>query len=127
MSKIYVLFVKKFGKEGYVYLPDYEIHHEPVKGKVAELDVGECVGAYRVTLSDDETYLNCNLFTISNIDGKGQETFTESFILEHQHSDDKKYQQILKNKIRLILLRSRNMTNGKVNKRSWTSKRNSPN
>lgn len=98
MSKVYVLFVKKFGKEGYVYLPDYEIHYEPVKGKVAELDVGESVDAYRVTLSDDESYVDCNLFTISNVDGKAQETWTEHFILEREETNDKEYQQLLKNK-----------------------------
>lgn len=84
MSKVYVLFVKKFGREGYVYLPDYEIHYEPIKGKVAELDVGECVDTYRVTLSEDETYVNCNLFTVSNVDGKAEEKFTESFIIARE-------------------------------------------
>jgi hypothetical protein len=98
MSKVYVLFVKKFGKEGYVYLPDYEIHYEPVTGKVAELDVGECVDTYRVTLSDDESYINCNLITVSNIDGKAQETWTEHFILEREEIIDKELQQFLKNK-----------------------------
>ncbi len=97
MSKIYVLFVKKFGKEGYVYLPDYEIHYEPIKGKVAELDVGECVDTFRCTLSEDGTYVNCNLYTVSNIDGKAQETFTESLMLEREESNDKEYQQLLKN------------------------------
>jgi hypothetical protein len=98
MSKVYVLFVKKFGKEGYVYLPDYEIHYEPVKGKVAELDVGECVDAYRVTLSDDETYVDCNLITVSNVNGKAQETWTEHFTLEREEIIDKELQQFLKNK-----------------------------
>lgn len=88
MSKIYVLFVKKFPKEGsgegYVYLPTYEIHYEPIKGKVAELDIGECVDTFKCTLSEDGSYVDCDLYTISNIDGKAIETRTESFILERE-------------------------------------------
>lgn len=84
MSKVYVLFVKKFpqdDKESYVYLPNYEIHYEPIKGKVAELNVGECVDTFRCTLSEDQTYVDCELITVSNIDGRAVETPTESFIL----------------------------------------------
>ena len=86
MSKVYVLFVKKFGKEGYVYLPNFEIHYEPVQGKVAELDVGDCVDTYRCTLSEDETFVNCELYRVSNIDGKAEEIHTESFVLAREES-----------------------------------------
>lgn len=89
MSKIYVLFVKNFPKEGsgksYVYLPTYEIHYEPVQGKkVAELDVDECVDTFRCTLSEDETYVTCDLYRVSNINGVAKEDHTESFILERE-------------------------------------------
>jgi len=85
MSKVYVLFVKKFPKgngDAYTYAPDYEIHYEPVKGKVAELNVDECVDAYRCTLAQDGSYLKCELIRISNINGKALEEHTESFIME---------------------------------------------
>lgn len=89
MSKIYVLFVKRFPQrpgENYVYLPTYEIHYKPVEGKkVAELDVGDCVDTFRCELSEDGTYVNCYLYTISNIDGKAQETHTESFIISRDN------------------------------------------
>lgn len=87
MNKVYVLFVKKFGTEEedhYVYLPNYEIHYKPVKGKVAELDVGECVDTYRCTLSGNKEYVNCQLITVSNIDGKAVETPTETFMLARE-------------------------------------------
>jgi len=89
MNKIYVLFARKYpkGSESYTYLPDYEIHYEPVepkgpRDKVAVLDVNECVDTMRCTLSDDLDYVKCQLVTVSNIDGKAIETITESFILE---------------------------------------------
>ncbi len=85
MSKVYVLFVKRFPKmpdEGYVYLPTYEIHYEPVQGKVAELNPDECVDVYKATLSEDGSYVKMDLYTISNIDGKAKEEFTESFLVQ---------------------------------------------
>jgi hypothetical protein len=100
MSKVYVLFVKNFPKgpgETYTYLPTYEIHYEPVKGKVAELDVGECVDTYKCTLSgavsygsgsyedaENDPYVTCELYRVSNIDGVAQEELTETFILARE-------------------------------------------
>lgn len=93
MSKIYILFTRNYPKNdgSYVYLPGYEVHHsrpktKGIKDKVAELDVGECVDTFRCTLSKDETYVNCQLVTVSNVDGKATETFTESFIIAHEES-----------------------------------------
>ena len=88
MSKVYVLFTRKYPKgDNYTYLPNYEIHYKPLeklkpRDKVAELNVDECVDTMRCTLSDDGTYVNCQLTTVSNISGKAVETVTESFILE---------------------------------------------
>ena len=88
MSKVYVLFTRKYPKDGnYTYLPNYEIHYNPLKNlgprdKVAELNVDECIDTMRCTLSDDGSYVNCRLVTVSNIGGKATETVTESFILE---------------------------------------------
>ena len=88
MSKVYVLFTRKYPKEGsYTYLPGYEVHYEipETKGprdKVAELNIDECVDTMRCTLSDDESYVDCQLITVSNIGGKAIETVMESFILE---------------------------------------------
>lgn len=89
MSKVYVLFTRKYPKEGgnYTYLPGYEIHYEKPdttgpRDKVAELNVDECVDTMRCTLSEDEDYVDCQLVTVSNIDGKAVETITENFILE---------------------------------------------
>lgn len=88
MDKVYVLITRKYPKEGnYIYLPFYEVHSSPPQNlgprdKVAELNVDECVDTMRCTLSDDETYVQCQLVTVSNIGGKATETITESFILE---------------------------------------------
>lgn len=85
MSKVYVLFLKKFPKtidESYAYLPYYEIHYTPVQGKVAELNPDECVDVYKATLSEDETYVKMELLRVSNIDGKAIEELTESFLIE---------------------------------------------
>lgn len=84
MNKVYVLFVKQFGKEGYVYLPTYEIHYDPVQGKVAELNPGDCIDAYKATLSEDGTYVKMELYRVSNIEGKAQEEFTESFLIARE-------------------------------------------
>lgn len=89
MSKVYVLFVKRFPQrpgENYVYLPTYEIHYEPLKeGKVAELDVGDCVDTFRCELSKDGSYVTCYLYNVANVDGKAQETHTESFIISRDN------------------------------------------
>lgn len=106
MSKVYILFTRNYPKDdgNYTYLPKFEVHSKTPKtkgpkDKVAELDVGECVDVYKATLSEDESYVKMELFTISNIDGKSQETFTESFFLEREEAyNDKEYQQLLKNK-----------------------------
>jgi hypothetical protein len=90
MSKVYVLFTRKYPKEdSYVYLPNYEIYYEQpeAKGprdKVAVLEVGDAVDTMRCTLSEDETYVNCELITVGNIDGKAEETLTETFILARE-------------------------------------------
>ena len=88
MSRVYILFTRNYPKDdgNYVYLPGYEIHYKKPKtkgprDKVAELNAGECVDTFRCTLSDDQAYVNCQLVTVSNIDGKATETLTESFIL----------------------------------------------
>jgi hypothetical protein len=88
MSKVYVLFTRKYPKEGgsYTYLPGYEVHYEKPdttgpRDKVAVLDIGECVDTMLCTLSDDEEYVNCQLVTVGNVDGKATETVTERFIL----------------------------------------------
>lgn len=105
MSKVYILFTRNYPKDdgNYVYLPTYEIHSKKpkakgIKDKVAELNPNECVDVYKATLSEDHSYVKMDLFTISNIDGKAQETFTESFLLEREEIHDKEYQQLLKNK-----------------------------
>jgi hypothetical protein len=91
MDKVYVLFTRTYPKEGnYIYLPNYQIHYSPVENlgprdKVAELNADECVDTMRCTLSDDESYVNCQLVTVSNIGGKAAETITETFILEAEH------------------------------------------
>jgi len=81
MSKVYVLFVKKFGPEGYVYLPTYEIHYDPVQGKVAELNPDECIDVYKCALSEDGTYVKADLYRVSNVNGVAKEEFTESFLM----------------------------------------------
>lgn len=83
--KIYVLFLKdkKALPEGeYGYLPYYEIHKAPVQGKVAELNPGECVDAYKATLSKDKTYIKYDLYKVSNVKGKAVEVFTESILID---------------------------------------------
>lgn len=89
MNKVYVLFVRTYPKadDRYTYLPNYEIHYEPVEAKgprdkLAVLEVGECVDTMRCVLSDDREYVDCKLVTVGNVDGKATETITESFILE---------------------------------------------
>ena len=106
MSKIYILFTRNYPKDdgNYTYLPKFEVHGKKPKtkgpkDKVAELDIGECVDVYKATLSEDQSYVKMELFTISNVDGKAQEAFTESFLLEREELyNDKEYQQLLKNK-----------------------------
>ena len=83
--KIYVLFLKdkKALPEGeYGYLPYYEIHKAPVQGKVAELNPGECVDAYKATLSKDKTYIKYDHYKVSNVKGKAVEVFTESILID---------------------------------------------
>lgn len=85
MSKVYVLFLKdkKALPEGeYGYLPYYEVHYAPVQGKVAELSPGECVDAYKATLSKDKSYIKYDLYKVLNIDGKAKEVFTESILID---------------------------------------------
>ena len=92
MSNVYVLFTRTYPKEtSYVYLPGYEIHYtqpeaKGTRDKVATLSVGEYVDTFRCTLSEDKTYVTCQLVTVSNIDGKAEETFTESFRLAHEEN-----------------------------------------
>jgi len=89
VSKVYVLFVKRFPKsenEGYVYAPSFEIHYDPVQGKVAELNPGECVDAYKANLSTDGVCVRYDLYRVSNIDGKAQEDFTESVLINRCRS-----------------------------------------
>lgn len=92
-NKVYVLFTRTYPKTdgSYVYLPGFEIHSKKpeakgARDKVAELDVGECVDTFRCTLSDDEQYVNCQLVTVSNVDGKPEEKLTEAFILAHEEN-----------------------------------------
>jgi hypothetical protein len=82
MSKVYVLFVKQFGKEGYVYLPTYEVHYEPVTGKVAELDVGDCIDTFKCSLAEDGSYVIAELWNVSNIGGKAVERHTETMLID---------------------------------------------
>lgn len=105
MSKVFVLFTRNYPKDdgNYVYLPTFEIHDKKpktkgIKDKVVELNPNECVDVYKATLSEDDEAVKMELFTISNIDGKAQETFTESFFLEREETHDREYQQLLKNK-----------------------------
>lgn len=87
MGKVYVLFTRTYPEAGsYIYLPGYEVHYEMpetrwAREKVATLEIGECVDTMLCTLSDDESYVNCKLVTVSNIDGKAIENVTERFIL----------------------------------------------
>lgn len=85
MDKIYVLFLKNKDllPEGeYAYFPYYEIHYSPVQGKVAELNPGECVDAYKATLSKDKSYIKYDLYSVLNIDGKAKEVFSESILID---------------------------------------------
>lgn len=86
MSKVYVLFVKRFPAVGdtYAYLPTYEIHYQPKEGKVAELDPGDCVDVFRCELSEDKAATICYLYRISNIDGKAQEEYLETFTMARE-------------------------------------------
>ncbi len=86
MSKVYVLFVKRFPTDGesYVYLTTYEIHYEPKEDKVAELEPGDCVDVFRCELTEDKTAIICYLYRVSNIDGKAQEEFMETFMMARE-------------------------------------------
>ena len=74
----YVLVVKNKPKG--VYAPTYEIRTEkPTEGKFVGLEPGECVDAFKCDLSEDETYIQAQLYCVSNIDDVLVETLTESF------------------------------------------------
>lgn len=83
--KVYVIFLKdkkSLPSGEYGYLPYYEIHYTQVEGKVAELNPGESVDAYKATLSKDKSYIKYDLYTVSNIKGKAVEVFTESILID---------------------------------------------
>jgi hypothetical protein len=83
--KVYVLFLKdrtSLPEGEYSYLPYYEIHYQPVEGKVAELNPNESVDVYKATLSNDKSYVRMDLYTVSNISGQAKEEFTESFLID---------------------------------------------
>lgn len=74
----YVLVIKNKPKGSYA--PTYEIRTEkPQEGKFVGLEPGDCVDAFKCELSADETYIQANLYRVSNIDGALVETLTETF------------------------------------------------
>lgn len=65
------------------YVPTYEIlTSKPAEGKMAALEPGECLDLFKCSLSEDGTYVTCDLFRVSNIDSVVAEEQTESFFIE---------------------------------------------
>jgi hypothetical protein len=74
----YVLVIKN--KAGATYTPTYEIRTEkPTGGKFVGLEPGDCVDAFKCFLSTDGTYIDAQLYRVSNIDDAVIETLTERF------------------------------------------------
>lgn len=74
----YVLVIKN--KAGMAYTPTYKILTEkPQEGKFVGLESGECVDVFKCFPSEDCTYIDAQLFRVSNVDGAVVETATERF------------------------------------------------
>lgn len=66
------------------YVPSYEIvTTEPPEGSKKEaLPPGYCIDLFKCSMSEDGTYITCDLFHVANLDGIISETHTETFLLE---------------------------------------------
>lgn len=80
MSKIYVLFKKNIVEN--TSLPSFEIFYQAVEGKVAIIEPGECVDAYRCSLGDHGKHIWIEQYCVRNIDGQADIVPTESYMLE---------------------------------------------
>lgn len=70
-----------------IHLPNFETSleepqvAEDLKRRVHALDDDECIYGGRFSFSDDQTYIHCNHWRISNIGGKIVEELLESYTM----------------------------------------------
>jgi len=80
MRKIYVLFIKNIVDD--TSLPTFEIRYTPIEGKVAVIEPGECVDAFKCSFGGQGSHIVVNQFCVQNIDGEVEIVPTESYILQ---------------------------------------------
>lgn len=79
---IYWVLVKKNVDRG-AFVPSYEIlETEPPEGKKEALPPDHYLDLFKCRLSKDGTYIICDLYRVSNLDGQIMEEKTETILLQ---------------------------------------------